>query len=56
MSYFQQKQAELDECASVTVDPDEIIKWVRKHCRPADVFSDDELSDWAGENDFVRRD
>lgn len=35
------------------VDESKAVAWVREHKRPEEVFSEEELGEWAGNNGYV---
>lgn len=37
----------------IEVNDDEIIKYVKDHYRPEDIFPEDELKEWALNNGFM---
>lgn len=52
MTTYRQDQDFLDSVISDTLLED-AIEWIQSNMHPEDVFSDDQLTDWALDNDFV---
>lgn len=41
---------------SVTVDGSSVIEWIQENCAPDEVFSEEQLIEWAENNGFVKKD
>lgn len=50
----RQQEQELQRCASLSIDWDDVVATIGEQFEPGDVFSAQALDDWAKENGYIK--